>query len=90
MICECCGEAEGKLSQAPWPFPLSTCHCNDCYALEGVAFGVWRELNPDMPKFNAPTPFLKGKIDYPPESLKGNILGLREWFKNKFTKKDSL
>lgn len=82
--CQCCGE-KGTVSQGPWPLPMSTCHCNDCYALESIAFSVWRELNPTTPKFNAPVPFLKSKADYPPETLKGkeNAGKLREWFKSK-------
>jgi len=84
LKCQCCGE-KGELSQAPWPLPISTCHCNDCYVLESIAFSVWRELNPTIPKVNAPVPFLKSKDDYPPDTLKGyaNKANLREWFRSK-------
>jgi len=84
-LCECCGEKPGSVTQGPWPLPISTCHCNDCYTLEGVAYAVWRELNPTVHKFQAPVPFLKGKQDYPPESLAGHGPGkleaLKEWFR---------
>lgn len=83
MLCECCHEKPGSTTQGPWPLPVSTCHCNDCYALESIAFSVWRELNPGLSKFNAPIPFLKGKQDYPPETLKGKASELREWLRHK-------
>ena len=86
--CECCGEP-GTVSQAPWPLPCSTCHCNDCYALENIAYSVWREMTPiTVHKFQAPIPFLKGKRDYPPEHLAGkeNAAALREWFRQKMEK----
>ena len=84
-VCECCGEPTGRCTQAPYPMPLSNCLCDDCHALESIAFGVWRELNPGISTFNAPIPFLKGKQDYPPEILKGagKAAELKDWFRQK-------
>jgi len=80
--CACCGEP-GKLTQGPWPLPKSECYCNDCFDLEGIAFNVWRELNPTIHKSAAPIPFLKSKADWPPNAYAMTGEEVKTWFKEK-------
>lgn len=82
MKCHICGE-EGKLSQAPYPIPISNCYCNICYELEGIAYDVWATLYPQESKYNAPVPIMKTIEDKPPDCLSLTLEEVKEFFVKK-------
>lgn len=78
--CSCCGSS-GRLTQGPWPIPVSWVYCSTCYELEGIAYSVWRRLNPDKLKTEAPIPFMKSLEDYPPDVLCMSYKEIEEHFR---------
>lgn len=66
--CYVCKE-EGIISQGPWPLPITECYCNKCFALESLAYTVWRKLFPEISKFNAPIPIIRSMADIPSECI---------------------
>lgn len=83
--CLCCKQP-GKFGQGPWPLPVSECYCDDCFTMEGIVYGVWRDLNPGVYKFAAPIPFLWSKADWPPNAYEMTREQVQAWFKDNMAK----
>jgi hypothetical protein len=80
LPCEGCGEP-GRNTQGPWPLPVSMTFCDLCYEMEGIAYNVWRELNPKIGKYAGSLPLLKiTGIPDNPTSL--SLDELKEFFRN--------
>ena len=84
--CIVCGEP-GELAQAPYPLPYSECYCNICYELESIAYSVWRNMYPEIHKFNAPVPIMESQEDIPPDCLSLTLEQVKDFFRSKLENK---
>lgn len=83
MKCETC-DADGRLTQGPWPLAMSICFCDLCYEMESWAFVIWRETNPETPKVQCKVPVLEiTGIPDDPESL--SLDELKSFFREKIS-----
>jgi hypothetical protein len=65
---------------------MSDTYCDDCYALESMAYGVWRELHPELHKFSAPVPFMRSRDDRPPDAIEKTAEEIKAFFREKLSK----